>query len=258
MFEQLPLLTISIWLPFLGGILVLCTGGDRHANAARVIAVTVTAVNLLLCIPLCLGFDSSLYDMQYAEDYLWITSYQIHYAIGVDGISLLMVVLTNFTGLLVVVAGCHFIKKRIAQYMAAFLILQGMIVGVFCAMDAILFYVFWQGMLIPMYLSIGMWGSSNRSYASIKFFLFTFLGSILMLVALIYLYNQTGSFMIQNFYDLPLNLTTQKWLFLAFLLAFAVKIPMWPVHTWLPDAHTEAPAGGSVVLAALMLKLGVY
>ncbi len=142
--------------------------------------------------------------------------------------------------------------------MAAFLIIQGMIVGVFCAMDAVLFYVFWEGMLIPMYLSIGMWGSDNRSYASIKFFLFTFLGSILMLIALLYLYNKTGSFMIQNFYGLPLDLTTQKWLFYAFLLAFAVKVPMWPVHTWLPDAHTEAPAGGSVVLAALMLKLGIY
>lgn len=255
---SLPLLTISIWLPFLGGVAVLCTGGDQNASTARVIAVSVTALSLLLCIPLCIGFDPSLYSMQYAEDHLWISAYQIHYALGIDGISLLMVVLTNFTGLLVVIAGCHFIKIRVAQYMAAFLIIQGMIVGVFCALDAVLFYVFWEGMLIPMYLSIGMWGSTNRSYASIKFFLFTFLGSILMLVALLYLYNKTGSFMIQNFYGLPLDLTTQKWLFFAFLLAFAVKVPMWPVHTWLPDAHTEAPAGGSVVLAALMLKLGIY
>lgn len=258
MFEQLPLLTMLTWLPFLGGVMVLCTGGDKNANTARGIAVAVTVISLLLCIPLCIAFDPSRYDMQFMEDHLWISAYQIHYAMGVDGISLLMVVLTNFTGLLVVVAGCHFIKVRVAQYMAAFLIIQGMIVGVFCAMDAILFYVFWEGMLIPMYLSIGMWGSTNRSYASIKFFLFTFLGSILMLVALIYLYNQTGSFMIQNFYGLPLGLATQKWLFVAFLLAFAVKVPMWPLHTWLPDAHTEAPAGGSVVLAALMLKLGIY
>ncbi|HTM64434.1 MAG TPA: NADH-quinone oxidoreductase subunit M [Gammaproteobacteria bacterium] len=258
MFEQLPLLSMLIWMPFLGGILVLCTGGDKNAKYARVIAVAVTVATLLLCIPLCLGFDSSRYDMQFTEDVLWITAYQIHYAIGVDGISLLMVVLTCFTGLLVVIAGCQFIRKRVAQYMAAFLILQGMIVGVFCSMDAILFYVFWEGMLIPMYLSIGMWGSDNRSYASIKFFLFTFFGSILMLVALIYLYEKTGSFMIQNFYGLQLDLTTQIWLFAAFCLAFAVKVPMWPVHTWLPDAHTEAPAGGSVVLAALMLKLGVY
>jgi NADH-quinone oxidoreductase subunit M len=212
----------------------------------------------LLCIPLYLGFDPTRYDMQFMEDHLWVRAYETRYALGIDGISLVMVILTNFTGLLVIVAACQSIKIRVSQYMAAFLILQGMIVGVFCAMDAILFYVFWEGMLIPMYLSIGIWGSANRSYASIKFFLFTFLGSILMLVALIYLYNQTGSFLIQNFYGLPLSLHTQTWLFLAFLLAFAVKVPMFPVHTWLPDAHTEAPAGGSVVLAALMLKLGVY
>lgn len=258
MFGQLPLLTILIWLPVVGAVLVLLTGGDKNANWARGIAVVVALSNFLLCIPLYLGFDAGRYDMQFLEDHLWIRAYQTHYALGIDGISLIMVILTNFTGLLVVIAGCHSIKVRVSQYMAAFLTMQGMIVGVFCAMDAILFYVFWEGMLIPMYLSIGMWGSANRSYASIKFFLFTFLGSILMLVALIYLYNQTGSFMIQNFYGLPLGLRTQTWLFLAFLLAFAVKVPMWPVHTWLPDAHTEAPAGGSVVLAALMLKLGVY
>lgn len=258
MFAQLPLLSILIWLPLIGAVAVLFTGGDKHANAARTIALVVSVSSLLLCIPLYLGFDPSRYDMQFGEDHLWIRAYQIHYALGIDGISLVMIMLTNFTGLLVIIAGCHSIKTRVAQYMAAFLTMQGMIVGVFCSLDAILFYVFWEGMLIPMYLSIGMWGSANRSYASIKFFLFTFLGSILMLVALIYLYNQTGSFMIQNFYDLPLSLGTQKWLFLAFLFAFAVKVPMWPLHTWLPDAHTEAPAGGSVVLAALMLKLGVY
>jgi NADH-quinone oxidoreductase subunit M len=259
MWSSLPLLSILTWLPLIAAVLVLFTGNeDKHANSARTIAVIACLLNLLLCIPLYLGFDPSRYDMQFSEDHLWISAYQIHYALGVDGISLIMVILTNFTGLLVVIAGCHAINKRVAQYMAAFLTLQGMIVGVFCALDAILFYVFWEGMLIPMYLSIGMWGSANRSYASIKFFLFTFLGSILMLVALIYLYNQTGSFMIQNFYGLPLSLSVQKWLFFAFLLAFAVKVPMWPVHTWLPDAHTEAPAGGSVVLAALMLKLGVY
>lgn len=258
MFAQLPLLSILIWLPLIGAVLVLFTGGDKNANIARGIAVTFAVAELLLCVPLYLQFDPSTYNMQFLEDHLWIPAYQIHYALGVDGISLLMVILTNFTGLLVVIAGCHTINKRVAQYMAAFLTMQAMIVGVFCAMDAILFYVFWEGMLIPMYLSIGMWGSANRSYASIKFFLFTFLGSILMLVALIYLYNLSGSFMIQNFYGLPIGLTTQKWLFFAFLLAFAVKVPMWPVHTWLPDAHTEAPAGGSVVLAALMLKLGIY
>lgn len=258
MFTQLPLLSILIWLPIVGAILVLCTGSDKHANTARAIALITAILSLMLCVPLYLGFDIGRYDMQFTEDHLWINAYQIHYALGVDGISLLMVMLTNFTGLLVIIAGCHAIKFRVAQYMAAFLVLQAMIVGVFCAMDAILFYVFWEGMLIPMYLSIGIWGSANRSYASIKFFLFTFLGSLLMLIALVYLYTQTGSFMIQNFYGLPLDLGTQKWIFWAFLLAFAVKVPMWPVHTWLPDAHTEAPAGGSVVLAALMLKLGIY
>lgn len=258
MFGQLPILSILTWLPVLGAILALCTGGDKNANKARIIAVIVATTNLLLCIPLYLAFDPTRWDMQFVENVLWIRAYQTHYAMGVDGISLLMVILTNFTGLLVVIAGCQAIKVRVSQYMAAFLVLQGMIVGVFCAMDAILFYVFWEGMLIPMYLSIGMWGSANRSYASIKFFLFTFFGSILMLVALIYLYNQTGSFMIENFYGLPLSPNTQRWLFFGFVFAFAVKVPMWPVHTWLPDAHTEAPAGGSVVLAALMLKLGIY
>lgn len=258
MFNQLPLLTILIWLPVVGAILVLCTNSEKHANWARAIAVTIALANCFISIPLYLGFDPSRYDMQFLEDHLWVRAYQTHYALGIDGISLVMVLLTNFTGLLVVIAGCHSIKTRVSQYMAAFLTMQGMIIGVFCAMDAILFYVFWEGMLIPMYLSIGMWGSANRSYASIKFFLFTFLGSILMLVALLYLYNQTGTFMIQNFYGLPLGPRTQIWIFLAFLLAFAVKVPMWPVHTWLPDAHTEAPAGGSVVLAALMLKLGIY
>lgn len=258
MFEQLPLLTILIWFPVIGAFLILCTGNEKNANWARGIAVFITITNLLLCIPLYLGFDPGRYDMQFLENHLWVSAYKTHYALGIDGISLVMIILTNFTGLLVIIAACQSVKVRVSQYMAAFLVMQGMIVGVFCAMDAILFYVFWEGMLIPMYLSIGMWGSANRSYASIKFFLFTFLGSILMLVALIYLYNQTGTFMIQNFYGLPLGLHTQTWLFLAFLLAFAVKVPMFPVHTWLPDAHTEAPAGGSVVLAALMLKLGVY
>src|SRR3990167_6670091 len=235
---QFPLLSLLIWLPIVGAVCVLLTGSDKHAGTARGIAILVAIANLLLCIPLYLGFDVTSYAMQFQEEHLWIRAYHTHYALGVDGISVLMVILTNFTGLLVVLASSQTIKLRVAQYMAAFLTMQGMIVGVFCAMDAVLFYVFWEGMLIPMYLSIGMWGSANRSYASIKFFLFTFFGSILMLVALIYLYNKTGSFKIQDFYGLPLNLTTQRWLFLAFLFAFAVKVPMWPIHTWLPDAHT--------------------
>lgn len=252
------LLSILIWLPVIGAVLALMTGGDKNANVARVISTIIAVANLLLCIPLYLGFDNSSYAMQFQENHLWIRAYQIHYALGVDGISLAMIILTNFTGLLVILAGCNAIKIRVAQYMAAFLTMQGMMIGVFAATDAILFYVFWEGMLIPMYLSIGMWGSSNRSYASIKFFLYTFLGSILMLIALLYLYNYTGVFEIQKFYGLKLDLQIQKILFFAFFLAFAVKVPMWPVHTWLPDAHTEAPSGGSVVLAALMLKLGIY
>ncbi len=252
------LLSILIWLPVVGAVLALMTGGDKNANIARVISCLVAIANLLLCIPLYLGFDSSSYAMQFREDHLWVPAYQIHYALGVDGISLAMIILTNFTGLLVILAGCNAIKIKVSQNMAAFLIMQGMMIGVFAATDAILFYVFWEGMLIPMYLSIGMWGSTNRSYASIKFFLYTFLGSILMLIALLYLYNQTTVFEIQKFYGLKLDLHIQKFLFFAFFLAFAVKVPMFPVHTWLPDAHTEAPSGGSVVLAALMLKLGIY
>lgn len=255
---SLPILSILIWLPVVGSVFILCTGGDENANTARTIAVITAVLCMLLCIPLYLGFDPGTYNMQYVENHLWVAAYQTHYALGVDGISLIMVILTNFTGLLVVIAACTAIKKRVAQYMAAFLVLQGMITGVFCSLDAILFYVFWEGMLIPMYLSIGIWGSSNRSYASIKFFLFTFFGSVLMLVALIYLYNLTGSFNITNFYGLPLDPKVETWLFISFVVAFAVKVPMFPLHTWLPDAHTEAPAGGSVVLAALMLKLGVY
>ncbi len=259
MFSHLPLLSILIWLPVVGAVLALMTGGDKNAKFSRSIAVIISVINLLLCIPLYLNFDTSSYAMQFQENALWIRVYKIHYAVGVDGISLAMIILTNFTGLLVILAGCQAIKVRIAQYMATFLTMQGMMIGVFAATDAILFYVFWEGMLIPMYLSIGMWGSSNRSYASIKFFLYTFLGSILMLIALLYLYNLTGTFEIQKFYGLSnLSLHIQELLFFAFFLAFAVKVPMWPVHTWLPDAHTEAPSGGSVVLAALMLKLGIY
>lgn len=258
MWLQSSLLSILIWLPVLGAVATLFTGGDKNANAARGIAAVVAMANLLLCIPLYLGFDPNSYIMQFKENYLWIDAYDIHYALGVDGISLAMIILTNFTGLLVIFAGCQAIKIRVAQYMAAFLVMQGMMIGVFAATDSILFYVFWEGMLIPMYLSIGMWGSANRNYASIKFFLYTFLGSILMLIAILYLYEYTGQFQIDKFYGLGLPLPIQKYIFFAFLLSFAVKVPMWPVHTWLPDAHTEAPSGGSVVLAALMLKLGIY
>jgi NADH-quinone oxidoreductase subunit M len=257
-FSHFPILTFLIWLPVVGAVLVLLTGNDKNTRLTHTIAIAVGLLNLGMCIPLYLGFDTINYAMQYPEHHLWIRVYNIHYALGVDGISIAMIILTNFTGLLVIFAGVEAIKKRVAQYMATFLVMQGMMIGVFAATDAILFYVFWEGMLIPMYLSIGMWGSTNRTYASIKFFLYTFLGSILMLIAILYLYNRTGSFDITKFYGLNLSQHIQVLIFFAFFLAFAVKVPMWPVHTWLPDAHTEAPSGGSVVLAALMLKLGIY
>jgi len=258
MIAQLPLLSILIWLPVVGGMLVLATGGDHNARRARIIALLTSVIGLLGCIPLYQGFELNTANMQFSELNVWIAPYAIHYALGIDGIALALIILTNFTTLVVILSSWHAIQRRVAQYMAAFLIMQGMMVGVFAATDAILFYVFWEGMLIPIYLSIGIWGGANRSYASIKFFLYTFFGSALMLVALIYLGLKAHSFSIQDFYALPLSAREQMFLFLAFLLAFAVKVPMWPLHTWLPDAHTEAPAGGSVVLAALMLKMGVY
>jgi NADH-quinone oxidoreductase subunit M len=255
---ELPLLSLMIWIPVIGGIIVLLGGSDQNPNRARIIALIISLINLALCVPLCIYFDQSTYAMQFVENLSWIPTYGINYDLGVDGISLPLVVLTAVTTLLVVLSAWETIHYKVAQYLASFLIMQGMVIGVFCALDAMLFYIFWEGMLIPMYLNIGIWGSENRSYAAIKFFLFTFLGSALMLVALLYLHIKTGSFYIPDFYQLPLGMSIQIWVFLAFLLAFAVKVPMWPVHTWLPDAHTEAPAGGSVVLAALMLKMGAY
>lgn len=252
------LLSLLIWLPMLGGALALMVGGEPHPNRARIVALVTALICLVLCIPLYLDFDPSIGTMQLQEHHAWITAYNINYALGVDGISLPLIFLTNFTTILVILAAWHSIRLRVAQYMAAFLVMQGMMVGTFAALDAVLFYAFWEGMLIPMYLSIGIWGSENRSYASIKFFLYTFLGSALMLIALLYLRVHAHSFLITDFYPLKLTMKEQMWIFFAFLLAFAVKLPMWPVHTWLPDAHTEAPAGGSVVLAALMLKMGGY
>lgn len=252
------LLSLLIWLPMLGGVLALAIGGDHYPNRARVIALITSLLSAALCVRLYLGFDTATSLMQFQQHVPWIQAYNINYSLGVDGVSLLLILLTNFTTMLVILAAWHSIQLRVAQYMAAFLVMQGMMVGTFAAMDSILFYVFWEAMLIPMYLSIGIWGSSNRAYASIKFFLYTFLGSALMLIALLYLREQANSFAIADFYPLKLTMSQQYWIFIAFLLAFAVKIPMWPVHTWLPDAHTEAPAGGSVVLAALMLKLGGY
>lgn len=252
------ILSLLIWLPILGAVLAVVAAGDQQPYRARVIALITALICTTISIVLYLNFDTTTSRMQFLEYHEWIKAYGINYALGIDGISLPLILLTNFTTLLVIMAAWHSIRLRVAQYMAAFLVMQGMMIGTFAALDSILFYAFWEGMLIPMYLSIGIWGSANRSYASIKFFLYTFLGSALMLVALLYLHFRSGGFLISDFYPVRLSLTEQIWIFLAFLLAFAVKLPMWPVHTWLPDAHTEAPAGGSVVLAALMLKMGAY
>lgn len=259
MFAHLPLLSLLIWLPVLGGILVLLASKiSLNECWIRYLALAVSILSLILCIPLYTQFDVHTYLMQFTEHWAWIPSYHIHYDLGVDGISMPLIILTTFTTLIVVLASWRMVKIQVAQYLATFLIMQGMVIGIFCALDSILFYVFWEAVLIPMYLSIGIWGSANRSYAAIKFFLYTFFGSALLLIALLYLGIKAGDFSVLGFYPLQLSSTEQLLIFLAFLLAFAIKVPMWPVHTWLPDAHTEAPAGGSVILAALMLKIGGY
>jgi NADH-quinone oxidoreductase subunit M len=257
MFENLPLLSLTIWAPILGGLWVLYAG-DRQEATVKTFTLVVSMIVFILSLVLYSGFDSSTYAMQFVEKSVWIKEFKINYHLGIDGISLPLIMLTAFTTILVVIAGWEVIEYRISQYMAAFLIMEGMMIGVFAALDAILFYVFWEAMLIPMFLIIGIWGGPRRVYATIKFFLYTFLGSVFMLVALLYLYAQAGSFYILDLHDLPLDLTVQKYLFVAFLVAFAVKVPMWPVHTWLPDAHVEAPTGGSVILAAILLKMGGY
>ncbi|MBM3116305.1 NADH-quinone oxidoreductase subunit M [Jeongeupia naejangsanensis] len=253
------LLSLTIWVPIVAGLVVLATGGDRNANAARWLAVLGALAGLLVSVPLYTGFDSLHGGLQFVESTPWITMFNINYALGVDGLSMLFVILNSFTTLMVVIAGWQVIQSRVAQYMAAFLIMSGLINGAFAATDAILFYVFFEAMLIPMYLIIGVWGGPNRIYASVKFFLYTLLGSLLTLVAFVYLYMQAGgSFVIADFQRLPLGMGAQVMLLIAFFFAFAVKVPMWPVHTWLPDAHVEAPTGGSMVLAAITLKLGAY
>jgi len=252
-------LSLAIWLPIVGGIAVLATGDDRNATIARRLSLIVAIASFLATLPLYFGFDIRTAAMQFVEHRVWIPAFNIDYYLGVDGISLLLVLLTSFSTLLVVISAWRVIETRVAQYMAAFLIMEGLMIGVFSALDAILFYVFWEAMLIPMFIIIGVWGGPNRVYATFKFFLYTLLGSVLMLVAIIYLYYQAGqSFDILAFHAVKLGRTEQILIFLAFLLAFAVKVPMWPVHTWLPDAHVEAPTGGSVILAALMLKMGTY
>ena len=252
------LLSYSIWIPIVGGLLVLAVG-DRRAALARWLALIVSLLAFAVTIPLYTEFDTHTAAMQFSERVSWIPSLNIYYHLGVDGISLWFILLTSFLTVLVVISSWRNVQTRVAQFMAAFLIMEGMMIGVFCALDAILFYVFWEAMLIPMFLIIGVWGGPRRVYATIKFFLYTFLGSVLMLVALLYLYFHSGnSFDLLVYQHTPLGMTAQILIFIAFFVAFAVKIPMWPVHTWLPDAHVEAPTAGSVVLAAIMLKMGAY
>ncbi len=252
------LLSLLIWVPVLGAIPVLMFGKKGQENIARTITLIIGIITFALCLPLYFHFDTSSSAMQFREHLTWISSLNIHYDLGVDGISMPLIILTSFTNLIVILASWTMVHKKVAQYLAAFLVMQGMVIGVFASLDAILFYFFWEAMLIPMYLSIGIWGAENRSYAATKFFLFTFLGSAVMLIALLYLGLHAHSFYIPDFFKLKLIMPVQILIFIAFLLSFAIKVPMWPLHTWLPDAHTEAPVGGSVVLAALMLKLGAY
>ncbi len=253
-----PYLSLAIWVPIAAGALVLAVGREREASTARWIALAGALAGFVVTLPLFFHFDTAISAMQFVERREWIPRFDIWYHLGVDGISVLFVVLNAFITLLVVWSAWEVIQTRVAQYMAAFLIMSGLINGAFAALDAILFYVFFESMLIPMYLIIGIWGGPNRVYAAVKFFLYTLIGSLLMLVALIYLYGASESFALLDWYSLPLALETQLLLFVAFFLAFAVKVPMWPVHTWLPDAHVEAPTGGSVVLAAITLKMGAY
>ena len=255
----MPLLSLAIWIPIIGGLVVLACGSEKNVTIARMVALAVSLLGFIVTVPLFTGFVTGTAVMQFQELHQWIPLFGINYHLGVDGLSVLFVILNSFVTILVIVAGWESVKDRVAQYMAAFLIMSGILNGVFSALDGVLFYVFFEASLIPLYLIIGIWGGPNRVYAAIKFFLYTLLGSLLMLVAIVYLYSISGSFSIldwQNFRGIAHS--AQILVFLAFLVAFAVKVPMWPVHTWLPDAHVEAPTGGSVVLAAIALKLGAY
>ena len=257
MFNSLPILSILIWLPIIGALLVLAAK-NISVSAVRWLSLVIALATFIVSIILMRGFDNSQFAMQFYEQTPWIEAFNIYYALGVDGISVPLILLTTVITVIVIIAGWEISSERIAEYFAAFLILEGLMIGVFCALDAILFYIFFEGMLIPMFLIIGMWGGPRRVYATIKFFLYTFFGSVFLLIALIYLYLTAGTFEIAALQLAKFDESQQLFLFLAFFIAFAVKIPMWPVHTWLPDAHVEAPTGGSVVLAAIMLKVGGY
>jgi NADH-quinone oxidoreductase subunit M len=253
------LLSLSIWLPIVFGVLILAVGRDSRPGFTRVLSLVGALLSLAVTIPLITNFDSAHHGMQFVESTPWIERFNIFYTLGVDGLSLWFVPLTAFISVIVVISAWEVIETRIAQYMGSFLLLSGLMIGVFCALDGLLFYFFFEATLIPMFIIIGVFGGPNRVYASFKFFLYTFFGSLLTLIAIIYLYNKAGgSFDILTWHNLPLTMKEQVLIFIAFLMAFAVKVPMWPVHTWLPDAHVEAPTGGSVVLAAIMLKLGAY
>jgi NADH-quinone oxidoreductase subunit M len=254
-----PLLSLAIWCPIAFGLFVLAFGRDENPALVRAVSLIGSIVSFLVTLPLISQFDKAAHGMQFVEKAAWIDRFNVNYFLGIDGISVWFVLLTAFITVIVVIAGWEVIEKRVAQYMGAFLILSGLMIGVFCALDGLLFYVFFEATLIPMFIIIGVWGGANRVYAAVKFFLYTLLGSLLTLVAILYLYFKSGgSFDILTWHKLPLPLDVQVLIFFAFLMAFAVKVPMWPVHTWLPDAHVEAPTGGSVVLAAIMLKLGAY
>ncbi|WP_211336895.1 NADH-quinone oxidoreductase subunit M [Hydromonas duriensis] len=254
----MPWLSLAIWVPIVFGVLVLLLGRNGQDSLARKVALVGAILGFLVTVPIMMGFDGSTAAMQFVEKHEWLPALGSSYALGVDGISMWFVPLTAFITVLVLLAGWEVITEKVPQYFAAFLILSGLMVGVFGVTDGLLFYVFFEATLIPMYVIVGVWGGPNRVYAAFKFFLYTLLGSLLTLIAVVYLYLQSGTFDIAAWHALPLSLSAQKLLFIAFFMAFAVKVPMWPVHTWLPDAHVEAPTGGSMVLAAIMLKLGAY